>query len=106
MGIDLVTMTVARAAGLRFDGPAVDSAAPQPPGAGAAAIRFLIADRPGRLRGIGGVDVARRRPGVADVGLIREPGYEVRLQHSFQDRLAYVVAADTDVPVGAGPTVV
>ncbi|MGH3682238.1 MAG: hypothetical protein ACRDT2_18535, partial [Natronosporangium sp.] len=34
--------------------------------------------------------------GVVSVGLIREPGQDLVLRRSFQDRLAYVIATGTD----------
>jgi S-sulfo-L-cysteine synthase (3-phospho-L-serine-dependent) len=95
-GVDLVTATVARAAGRRVD---LAPAGGRP--AGAAAIRFLVADRPGLLHQIDGVEAARRLPDVVDVGVLREPGSELVLRHSFQDRLAYVIATGPE-PAAAG----
>jgi S-sulfo-L-cysteine synthase (3-phospho-L-serine-dependent) len=99
-GIDLVAATVARAAGRRVElEPAEDR--PARDAAGAAAIRFLVADRPGRLHSVDGVEEAHRLPGVIDVGVLREPGSDVVLRHSFQDRLGYVIATGPE-PVLAG----
>ncbi|MER7004752.1 ATP-grasp domain-containing protein [Dactylosporangium sp. NPDC000555] len=99
-GIDLIAATVARAAGRRAD-PAAAGDATMPGPAGAAAVRFLVADRPGRLHAVDGVEAARRLPGVVDVGVLRQPGSEVALTHSFQDRLAYVIAGGPE-PAVAG----
>ncbi|MGC4892268.1 ATP-grasp domain-containing protein [Micromonospora sp. DT31] len=99
-GADLVTATVARAAGLPFDlTPTGGRTAPDAPGA--AVIRFLVADRPGRLLAVDGVEAARGLPGVVDVGVLREPGSDLVLRHSFQDRLGYVIAVGRE-PVAAG----
>jgi biotin carboxylase len=87
-GVDLIAATVARAAG-------------RPPSLApvhhwAAAIRFLVAETGGRLVEIRGLDEARRVPGVVEAGLTRQPGAELVLRQSFEDRLGYVVAAGTD----------
>jgi biotin carboxylase len=72
----------------------------------AAAIRFLVADASGHLVEIQGAAEARRVPGVVEVGLTRQPGQDVRLRGSFQDRLGYVIAsgADLDAAVAAART--
>lgn len=83
-GIDLVHHTIARVAG-----------APMPlcPGTTAAAsIRFLVADRAGCLAALDGLPEARGVPGVLEVTRLRHPGHPIPLTHSFQDRLAYVIA--------------
>jgi biotin carboxylase len=97
-GIDLVHQTVARVAGRA--GP------PVPTRDRAAAIRFLVADASGHLVEIQGAAEARRVPGVVEVGLTRQPGQDVRLRGSFQDRLGYVIAsgADLDAAVAAART--
>ncbi|WP_412538122.1 ATP-grasp domain-containing protein [Longispora sp. K20-0274] len=82
-GVDMIAQVVARVAGRPAD--------PTPARARPASIRFLVADRGGRLTGVLGVDAARAVPGVVEVALLREPG-ELVLRHSFQDRLAYVIA--------------
>lgn len=84
-GVDLIELLVARAAGLR--------PVPAPTRAGAASIRFLLAPGAGRLVGVRGQEEARRVPGVVEVGVTAEPGQEVLLRGSFQDRLGYVLAA-------------
>jgi biotin carboxylase len=83
-GVDLVHHTVARVAG---------AARPLRVGAaGGASIRFLVADRAGCLAAIDGLAEARQVPGVVEVSPMRHPGQHVPLTHSFQDRLAYVIA--------------
>ncbi len=84
-GIDMVFHTVARAVG--------DTTPPRPTRAGAASIRFLVAERNGRIARIDGEQRAREVPGVVEVGLLRAIGDRVELRHAFTDRLGYVVAA-------------
>lgn len=87
-GIDMIRHLVASAAGR--------AEPPRSTRSGAASIRFLVAPTDGRLVSIDGVADARRVPGVVEVGLIREPGFDIVLRQSFQDRLAYVIAAAAD----------
>ena len=84
-GLDLVARQVARAAGRT--GPV------RPTRGGGAAIRFLVGDTQGRLVEVRGADRARAVPVGVEVGVRARPGQELTLRHSFQDRLAYVVAA-------------
>lgn len=93
-GIDLIGQTVAAVAGRA--GPLA------PTRDRAAAIRFLVADAPGRLVEVAGLAEARRVPGVVLVGLTRQPGDELVLRHSFQDRLGYVIATGADGAAAAG----
>jgi biotin carboxylase len=93
-GIDLIGQTVARAAGHPGQPAATRNRA--------AAIRFLVAETPGRLVEIDGLAEARRVPGVVLVGLTRQPGQELVLRHSFQDRLGYVIAVGPEGAVAAG----
>jgi biotin carboxylase len=87
-GVDMVFQTVALAAGSPVDtGPTRDRAA---------SIRFLVAPTAGRLVEIDGVELARRLPGVVEVGLTREVGQDLVVRHSFQDRLGYVIASAPD----------
>ena len=86
-GIDLVARQVARAVG--------PVAPPRPTRAVPAAIRFLVATCPGRLVDVR-ADRARQVPGVAEVGVLARPGQEIVLRHSFQDRLAWVLATGPD----------
>jgi biotin carboxylase len=85
IGIDLVTHVVARAAGLAKTPTATADLA--------ASIRFLVAPRSGRLAGVDGRDAARAVPGVVEVTMNRDPGSDIVVRHSFQDRLGYVIAA-------------
>lgn len=94
-GIDLVARQIARAVGRT--GPV------RPTRAAGAAIRFLVATGEGRLVDVRGADKARAVPGVVEVGVLARPGAEVTLRHSFQDRLAYVVATGSG-PAAAGRT--
>ena len=87
-GIDLVELLVARVAGER--------PVPAPTRAGAASIRFRVAETAGRLVDVDGVDAARRVPGVVEVGVTARRGQQVLVRGSFQDRLGYVLAADPD----------
>lgn len=84
-GVDMVLHTVARAVG--------DTTPPRPTRTGAAAIRFVVAERSGRVARIDGERRARAVPGVVEVGLLRTVGDRVELRHAFTDRLGYVVAA-------------
>jgi biotin carboxylase len=92
-GIDMVFHAVARAVG--------DTSAPRPIRTDAASIRFLVAPRSGRIARIGGVQQARDVPGVVEVELLRKPGDQVDLRHSFTDRLGYVIAAGPSADVAA-----
>ncbi|MEO3927653.1 ATP-grasp domain-containing protein [Micromonosporaceae bacterium B7E4] len=63
---------------------------------GAAAIRFLVADRAGRLAGIAGVDAALTLPGFHRIGVDRQPGTPVRRPRGGEDRLGWVIADGAD----------
>ncbi|GIG90507.1 ATP-grasp domain-containing protein [Plantactinospora endophytica] len=63
---------------------------------GAAAIRFLVADRAGRFAGITGVDAALALPGFHQVGVDRQSGTPVRRPRGGEDRLGWVVADGAD----------
>lgn len=88
IGVDLIRLTVARAAG-RPEKPA-------PVREQAASIRFLVAAHAGRLVEVAGVAAARAVPGVVHVEITRPPGSALVLRHSFQDRLGYVIATGRD----------
>jgi biotin carboxylase len=88
VGIDLVLLVVAGMAGLPVS--------PRPARHGAASIRFLVAHDRGRLAAVSGLEQARAVPGVVDAVLTRCPGEELRIRHSFADRLGYVVARGED----------
>lgn len=87
-GIDLIRQTVARVTGRETSLRRVR--------ARAASIRFLVAETAGHLVEVRGAAEAAQVPGVVSVGLIREPGQDLVLRRSFQDRLAYVIATGTD----------
>jgi len=80
----------------RIDSRVVDTGDP-------AAVRAACASLGGTVAGvtssseyyvaIAGVADARRVAGVVEVGLVREVGHEITRRQSFQDRLAYVIAA-------------
>ena len=92
-GIDLIHHMVAKAAG-RSEPLRLTRAI-------GASIRFVIARTAGRLVSVDGVDKARAMPGVVEVGVTGQPGQEVTLRHSFQDRLGYVIATDENSIVAA-----
>ncbi|GGR77806.1 argininosuccinate lyase [Streptomyces aureoverticillatus] len=87
-GVDLVDTVIARASG-------------QPParagtGTGHAAVRFLRATVEGRVEAITGLSTAREASGVVAAAVTTAIGREVRVTHSFLDRLASVVATGPD----------
>ncbi|MFJ9041572.1 ATP-grasp domain-containing protein [Streptomyces sp. NPDC102406] len=88
LGVDLVDAAVARAAGLPAARPV--------PGTGHASVRFVRATREGRVAGVRGLTAAAASPGVLTARATTEPGRHVRITHSFQDRLACVVAEAPD----------
>ncbi len=88
LGVDLVDAVVARAAGLPAAAPA--------PGAGHAAVRFVRATREGRVTAVRGLSAAAAAPGVLAARATTAPGRDIRITHSFQDRLACVVAVAPD----------
>ncbi|MEY7979541.1 hypothetical protein AB8O53_24865, partial [Streptomyces pilosus] len=76
--------------------------APEPTaGAGHAAVRFLSAGREGHVTGITGLTDAEAAPGVVAVTAGTAKGRTVRITHSFQDRLACVVATGADAAQAA-----
>ena len=93
LGIDMIFHVVAEAAG--------QPRPPRPAAAAAAAIRFLVADQGGRLTGVCGAAAARAVPGVVEVGITARAGQEVRVRHSFTDRLGYVIARGESDSVAA-----
>ncbi|MFF7046370.1 ATP-grasp domain-containing protein [Streptomyces massasporeus] len=86
-GVDLVDASVARACG--------QEPAPRTPGAGHAAVRFLCTRRAGRVTAVHGLREAAAAPGVAAL-TTTTVGRDVRVTHSFQDRLGCVVASGPD----------
>ncbi|MCI0687687.1 MAG: ATP-grasp domain-containing protein [Sporichthyaceae bacterium] len=93
LGVDLIFQVVAKAAGR--------AEPPQPTRSRAASIRFLVAPASGRLVEVAGMSAAQRLPGVVEVGLTCQPGQDVVIRHSFQDRLGYVIASAADGNVAA-----
>ncbi|MEV4943153.1 ATP-grasp domain-containing protein [Streptomyces zaomyceticus] len=110
LGTDLVDAVVARAAGLPprttvdatapADG-AADRAAGGRTAGGHAAIRFLPAAREGRVTAVDGLADARAAGGVVAATVATAPGRTVGITHSFQDRLACVVATGADAAQAA-----
>jgi biotin carboxylase len=92
-GVDLVAATVARAAGVQ--------PAPGTPGAGHAAIRFVLAGRDGRVTAVRGLAGAAAAPGVVTATATTAVGREIRRTGSFLDRVACVVATGSDAPRAA-----
>ncbi|MFC5833515.1 pyridoxal-phosphate dependent enzyme [Nonomuraea insulae] len=68
------------------------SPAPQDTPARYAGIRFLLADRPGQLEKVHGVERAAKVLGVREVKVTAEPGIMVRPPRCAADRLGYVIA--------------
>ena len=93
LGIDLIHHVIATVAGR--------AETPRPTRARSAAIRFVVADRSGRLLDVTGIDDARAVPGVVEVEFTRSVGDDLVLRHSFQDRLGYVIASAEDGSVAA-----
>jgi biotin carboxylase len=93
-GVDMISFHVARAAGI--------ARTPQPTRHRAASIRFLVAESEGRFAGMDGLAAARDVPGVVEAELTRPLGQDITLRQSFQDRLAYVIAAAPDATASGG----
>ena len=89
IGVDSVDAVIARATG---SSPMLAASA-----TGHAVVRFLRADRQGRVVAIDGIEAATATPGVVAVTVSTAVGEAVRITHSFKDRLCCVVAADPDV---------
>jgi argininosuccinate lyase len=92
-GVDLITATVANAAGL----PVTLT----PKRASAAAIRFLVAESSGTFVAARGLDRAAGCAGVVEVALTRQPGSALELEHSFRDRVGYLIGIGRDSPAAA-----
>ncbi|MFJ4775255.1 ATP-grasp domain-containing protein [Streptomyces sp. NPDC088762] len=92
-GVDLVDAVIARAAGQPPAEPG--------PAAGHAAVRFVQVGAEGRVTAVAGLADAAAAPGVAAAAATTAVGREVRVTHSFQDRLACVVAAGPDPATAA-----
>ncbi|MFD9074608.1 ATP-grasp domain-containing protein [Streptomyces lasiicapitis] len=87
-GVDLVDAVIARASGRPPARPAT--------GAGHAAVRFLRTPGEGRIEAITGLPSARNAEGVVAAAVTTAVGRDVRVTHSFLDRLASVVATGRD----------
>lgn len=87
-GIDLITATVANVAGLPVR--------LEPSRAAGSAIRFLVAEHSGRFVAAAGLDRAAACPQVSEVVLTRRPGSVLNLEHSFRDRMGYLIAVGRD----------
>ena len=83
-GVDLIAATVANAAGRPVDLTPVRSRA--------AAIRFLVAESSGTFVAARGLDRAAGCAHIVDVVLTRRPGTELTVQHSFRDRVGYLIS--------------
>jgi len=87
-GVDLITATVANAAGRR---PELT-----PSRSEAAAIRFLVAESSGTFVAARGLDRAAGCAQVVEAVLTRRPGSELRVEHSFRDRVGYLISVGRD----------
>ncbi|MFJ8630140.1 ATP-grasp domain-containing protein [Streptomyces sp. NPDC093568] len=92
-GTDLVDAMIARAAGQGTEPPGTRH--PQA-AAGHAAVRFVMAAGEGRVTAVDGVEDAVAGPGVVVAAPGTAVGRQVRITHSFQDRLGCVVATGAD----------
>ncbi|MEU2794619.1 ATP-grasp domain-containing protein [Streptomyces sp. NPDC007100] len=93
LGVDLVDAVVARACGL--------PCAHTPAAVAHAAIRFLLTPGAGTVTAVDGVREARGLPGVREVRIGVRPGDAVTVQHSFKDRLGFVIATGSDAATAA-----
>lgn len=92
-GVDLVEQCLRFYAGLPV---LTDGKAGSP-----AAIRFLVAERPGTVTRTSGLDETLGEVGVVDAAFIRKPGDVVRIHGDFRDRTAYVIARGDTVSIAA-----
>jgi biotin carboxylase len=92
-GIDIVDALVARASG--------QLPVPVPQRLAHASIRFVLADTPGTVASVAGLDEARRGPGVELVEATVAVGADIAITHSFRDRLGYAVAIGEDAQTAA-----
>ncbi|MER6684916.1 ATP-grasp domain-containing protein [Streptomyces olivaceoviridis] len=83
-GVDLILKTVEAFSGRSSTVNATHSRG--------AAIRFVMAEGDGVLRGIDGVAEASAVAGVIDVETYREPGAEITVAGDFRDRIGHVLA--------------
>ncbi len=87
-GLDLITLTVAKASGRPVELTATRHRA--------ASIRFLLLDEPGILREPAGLDRAAAVPGVVAATFTGTVGAPVAVRHSFRDRVGYVIGTGQD----------
>jgi biotin carboxylase len=87
-GVDMVAAAIAKAAGLPVR--------LEPTRAAGSAIRFLVASDSGRFLAAEGMDRAAACPQVSVVALTREPGGMLTVEHSFRDRVGYLIAGGRD----------
>jgi biotin carboxylase len=87
-GVDLVDAVIARASGGRPAEPG--------PAAGHAAVGFQLLAHEGRVTDVTGHTRAAGAPGVVAAVALTKPGAVLTRTHSFQDRLACVVARGAD----------
>jgi argininosuccinate lyase len=83
-GVDLISATVGQVIG---QGPVLN-----PQSSLYASLRFIIAEREGRLAAITGLDAARRVPGVVGVEIYRGLDERVRVRGDFRDRIGHVIS--------------
>ena len=66
-----------------------------------AAIRFLVAERPGTVTRTGGLEEALGGAGVVEADFIRKPGDVLPIHGDFRDRAAYVIATGDTATIAA-----
>ena len=88
LGIDLFAALLAQLLGLPLD--------LSPRHAGWASIRFLVADRCGRLAGVTGLAAARALPTVREVALVKPFGVLLRPAEEAADRVGFVIASASE----------
>lgn len=93
-GADLVDAVVARASG--------HDPSPAPRPRSHASIRFVVADRPGTIAAIRGLNRARSAAGLVAAEITVGVGDQVAISHSFRDRVGYAIAIGQDAASAAG----
>ena len=87
-GIDLIELTVCRAAGMPV--------AIRPTRDRGSSIRFLLAAQPGTLLEVSGLELARSSPAIVEATLSTPIGAQLSIQNSFRDRLGYLIGTGKD----------
>ncbi|WP_415830187.1 ATP-grasp domain-containing protein [Kibdelosporangium persicum] len=87
-GIDLVDWVIAKAAGHPVSRRHSQESS--------AAIRFVQVQQEGVVRSVSGLAEAARSPGVDQAVITAAPGDQIRVTHSFRDRVGYVIATAED----------